>query len=87
MKVHTLSDKEEVVSPGAFALGETSFLIIDPRTTEGVGKVIMSEPYECLDGMCQDVVSWTPMGVIAAVVITTIAVMVIIRVVEQVRRK
>jgi hypothetical protein len=47
----------------------------------------MSEPYECLDGMCQDVVSWTPMGVIAAVVITTIAVMVIIRVVEQVRRK
>jgi hypothetical protein len=82
-----LFNKEEVVSPGAFALGETSFLIIDPRTTEGVGKVIMSEPYECLDGMCQDVVSWSLPGVLAAVAITAISVVTIIRVIEQVRRK
>ena len=62
-------------------------MIIDPRTTEGVGKVIMSEPYECLDGVCRDVVSWTPMGVLAAVVITAISVLAIVRVIEQIRRK
>jgi hypothetical protein len=87
LKVHTLSNKEEVVSPGAFALGETSFLIIDPRTTEGVGKVIMSEPYECLDGVCRDVVSWSPSGILAAMGITVIAVLIVVHVVEQVRRK
>jgi hypothetical protein len=82
-----LFNKEEVVSLGSSDPGETSFLIIDPRTTEGVGKVIMSEPYECAEGMCRDVVSWSLPGILAAVAITTIAVMVIIRVVEQVRRK
>ena len=47
----------------------------------------MSEPYECMDGVCRDVVSWSPMGIVAAVAITAIAVFTIIRVIEQVRRK
>mgnify|MGYP007014913697 CR=1 FL=1 len=62
-------------------------MIIDPRTTEGVGKVIMSEPYECMEGVCRDVVSWSPMGIAAAVAITAIAVFAIVSVIEQVRRK
>jgi hypothetical protein len=72
---------------GIFGFRGTSFLRIDPRTTEGVGKVIMSEPYECMDGVCRDVVSWSPMGIAAAVAITAIAVFAIVRVIEQVRRK
>jgi hypothetical protein len=47
----------------------------------------MGEPYECMDGMCRDVVSWSPAGVLAAMGIVVIAVVIIIRVVEQVRRK
>ena len=47
----------------------------------------MSEPYECAQGVCRDVVSWSLSGVLAAVAITAIAVVVIVRVVEQVRRK
>ena len=47
----------------------------------------MGEPYECAEGMCRDVVSWSFSGVLAAVAITAIAVVVIVRVVEQVRRK
>ena len=47
----------------------------------------MSEPYECMDGLCQDVVSWSLSGIVAAVAITAIAVVVIVRVIEQVRRK
>jgi hypothetical protein len=47
----------------------------------------MSQPYECAEGMCQDVVSWSPMGVFAAMSITVIAVLIVVRVVEQVRRK
>ena len=60
---------------------------IDPRTTEGVRKAIMSEPYECAQGVCRDVVSWSPMGLTAAVAITVIAVLVFVRIIEQVRRK
>ena len=47
----------------------------------------MSEPYECAQGVCRDVVSWSPMGVLSAVAITAIAVMVFVRIIEQVRRK
>ena len=47
----------------------------------------MGEPYECLEGVCQDVVSWSPMGLFAAVAITVIAVLVFVRIIEQVRRK
>jgi hypothetical protein len=47
----------------------------------------MSEPYECLDGVCRDVVSWSPMGIAAAVVITVISILAIVRIIEQVRRK
>ena len=82
-----LFNKEEVVSPGAFALGETSFLRIDPRTTEGVGKVIMSEPYECMDGVCRDVVSWSFSGVLAAAAIAVIAVFILTAIVGEIRRK
>ena len=49
--------------------------------------IIMSEPYECLDGVCRDVVSWSPMGIVAAVAITAIAVVVITYVVGEIRRK
>ena len=86
MKVQTSSSKR-VVSPRAFALGETSFLRIDPRTTEGVRKVAMSEPYECLDGVCRDVVSWSPAGVLAAAGIVVIAVFVLAAIVGEIRRK
>lgn len=47
----------------------------------------MSEPYECMDGMCQDVVSWSPMGIAAAVAITAIAVFVITAIIGEIRRK
>ena len=47
----------------------------------------MSEPYECAQGVCRDVVSWSPMGLTAAVAITVIAVLVFVRIIEQVRRK
>ena len=47
----------------------------------------MGEPYECMDGMCQDVVSWSLSGVIAAMGITAVAVLIVVIVVEQVRRK
>jgi hypothetical protein len=62
-------------------------LIIDPRTTEGVGKVIMSEPYECMEGVCRDVVSWSLPGVLAAVGVTAILVFITLIVVEEIRRK
>jgi hypothetical protein len=47
----------------------------------------MSQPYECAEGVCRDVVSWSPMGVLAAVVITGILVFITLTVVEQLRRK
>jgi len=72
---------------GLRILGETSFLIIDPRTTEGVGKVIMSEPYECAEGMCRDVVSWSFSGIAAAAAITVIAVFILTAIVGEIRRK
>jgi hypothetical protein len=47
----------------------------------------MGQPYECMDGVCQDVVSWSPMGIAAAVAITVIAVCIIAYVVGEIRRK
>ena len=47
----------------------------------------MSEPYECSEGMCRDIVSWSFSGILAAVAITAIAVVVFVRIIEQVRRK
>ena len=60
---------------------------IDPRTTEGVRKVIMSEPYECAQGVCRDVVSWSLSGVLAAAGIVAILVFITLVVVEELRRK
>ena len=84
-----ISSNKKVVSPGASALGETSFLRIGERPlAHSLERGIkMGEPYECMDGMCRDVVSWTPMGVLSAVAITAIAVVVFVRIIEQVRRK
>jgi len=47
----------------------------------------MSEPYECVEGVCRDVVSWSLSGVIAAMGITAVAVLIVAIVVEQIRRK
>ena len=47
----------------------------------------MGEPYECLDGMCQDVVSWSLSGVLAAMGITVVAVIIVTIIVGEIRRK
>ena len=47
----------------------------------------MGEPYECMDGMCRDVVSWSPAGVLAAAGIVVIAVFVITAIIGEIRRK
>jgi len=47
----------------------------------------MGEPYECVQGVCQDVVSWSFSGVLAAAGIVVIAVFVIIVIVGEIRRK
>jgi hypothetical protein len=47
----------------------------------------MGEPYECAEGVCQDVVSWSLSGVLAAAGIVVIAVCIIAYVVGEIRRK
>ena len=47
----------------------------------------MGEPYECLEGMCRDVVSWSFTGVLAAAGIVVIAVFILTAIVGEIRRK
>jgi len=47
----------------------------------------MSEPYECAEGMCRDVVSWSFSGIAAAAAITVIAVFILTAIVGEIRRK
>ena len=47
----------------------------------------MSEPYECLEGVCQDVVSWSLSGIIAAMGVTAVAVLIVTIIVGEIRRK
>ena len=47
----------------------------------------MGEPYECMEGVCQDVVSWSLSGVVAAAAITVITVFIITVIIGEIRRK
>ena len=84
-----ISSNKKVVSPGASALGETSFLRIGERPlAHSLERGIkMGEPYECLEGVCQDVVSWSLSGILAAMGIVVISVCIIAYVIGEIRRK
>jgi len=47
----------------------------------------MSQTYECAEGMCQDVVSWSLSGVLAAAGIVIITVFVVTVIIGEIRRK
>jgi hypothetical protein len=47
----------------------------------------MGQPYECAEGVCRDVVSWSLSGVLAAAGIVTVAVFVITVIIGEIRRK
>jgi len=47
----------------------------------------MGEPYECLEGVCQDVVSWSLSGIIAAMGVTAVAVLIVTIIIGEIRRK
>lgn len=80
---------EESCSSGSSDSGELLFLRIGERPlTHSLERgIVMNQPYECAEGLCQDVVSWSLSGVIAAMGITAVAVLIVAIVVEQVRRK
>jgi hypothetical protein len=75
--------------PGISVPGNFLFLRIGERPlTHSLERgIIMGEPYECMEGMCQDVVSWSLSGVLAAAGIVIITVFIVTVIIGEIRRK
>ena len=80
---------EESCSSGSSDSGELLFLRIGERPlAHSLERGIkMGEPYECLEGVCQDVVSWSFTGLLAAAGIVVITVFIITVIIGEIRRK